>query len=64
MTLSFEDSKIDFLTSTFGLHQIVNEPNHVMKTLSPSIVLMFTSQQNFVIELDFYSLLHEIVIIK
>ena len=59
MTLSFEDSKIDFLTSTFDLHQIINQPKHVMKTSSPTIDLMFTSQPNLVTESDIHSLLHE-----
>ena len=47
-------SKINFLTSTFLLHQIVNEPTHVMKTSSCND-LIFTSELNLVIESGVHS---------
>ena len=38
-----EGAKIEFLTSQFGLHQIINEPTHVLENSSSCIDLIFTS---------------------
>ena len=40
---SYEEAKIDALTSQFGLQQIVKEPTHTLAESSPCIDLMFTS---------------------
>ena len=41
--MSYEEAKIDALTSQFGLQQIVKEPTHTLAESSPCIDLMFTS---------------------
>ena len=53
-----EGSKIDGITSTFGLQQIINEPTHIIGDSSSYIDLIFTSQPNLVMESGVHSLLH------
>ena len=57
---SVKGLKVGFLTSTFGHHQIINELTHVIKTSSPCIDFIFTSQANLVIESGVHSWLHAI----
>ena len=45
---TFEVSKIDIATSSFGLSQIINEPTHVVNNSLSRIGLIFTSQPNLV----------------
>ena len=45
---TIEGSKIDFLTSQFGLSQIIKEPRHILENSSPCIDLIFTTQPNMV----------------
>ena len=47
---NFEGSKIDFLTSSFGFHQIINKPTNMLNNSSSCIDLIFTTQPNLVIE--------------
>ena len=47
---SFEGSKIDFLTSSFSFHQIINKPTHILNDSSSCIDLIFTTQPNLVME--------------
>ena len=47
---SFEGSELDFLTSQFGLFQIIKEPTHIIDNSRSSIDLIFTSQPNMVID--------------
>ena len=47
---SFEGSELDFLTSQFGLSQIIKEPTHILDDSRSSIDLIFTSQSNMVID--------------
>ena len=51
-------SKIDGITSTFGLQQIINEPTHIIGDASSGIDLMFTSQSDLVMESGVHSSLH------
>ena len=53
-----EGSKNDILTSSFGLHQIINEATHVLNNSSSCIDLTFTSQWNLVTESGVHSSLH------
>ena len=41
---SFEDNTIENVTSQLGLHQIINEPTHILPNSSSCIDLIFTSQ--------------------
>ena len=55
---SFEGNTIENLTSQLGLHQIINEPTHILPNSSSCIDLIFTSQPNMVIESGIHSSLH------
>ena len=55
---NFEGSKIDFLTSSFGFHQIINKPTHILNNSSSCIDLIFTTQPNLVMESGVHSSLH------
>ena len=47
---SYEGSRRDILTCSHGLHQLINEPTHLLDSSSSSIDLIFTSQPNLVME--------------
>ena len=47
---TIEGSKIDFLTSQFGLSQIIKEPTHIVENSSSCTDLTFTTQPNMVLE--------------
>ena len=53
-----EGAKIEFVTSQFGLHQIINEPTHVLEKSSSCIDLIFTSQPNLVVDSGVHPSLH------
>ena len=55
---SYKDSKIDAITSQFGLQQLINEPTHLVTDSSSCIALIFTSQPNLVMEPGVHSSLH------
>ena len=52
-------SKIDFLTSQFGLFQIIKEPNHILENSSSCIDLIFTTRPNMVLEFGAHHSLHQ-----
>ena len=54
-----ESSKIEAITSQFGLKQLIQEPTHILSNSSSCINLVFTSQSNLVMEAGVPSLLHE-----
>ena len=56
---TIEGSKIDFLTSQFGLTQIIKEPTHILENLSSCIDLVFTTQPNMVLESGVHQSLHQ-----
>ena len=41
-----EGISIESIKSQFGLHQIINEPTHILEISSSCIVFVFTSQPN------------------
>ena len=55
---SFEGSEHDFLTSQFGLLQIIKELAHILDNSRPCIDLIFTSQPNMVIDSAVHASLH------
>ena len=55
---SFKGSTIKSITSQFGLHQLINEPTHLLQNSSSCIDLIFTSQPNIVVESGVYPSLH------
>ena len=54
----FEGSTIKSIISQFGLHQLINEPTHLLKSSSWCIGLIFTLQPNIVVESGVHSSLH------
>ena len=53
-----EGEEIEFVTSQFGLHQIINEPTYVLENSSSCIDLIFTSQRNLVVNSGVHPSLH------
>ena len=47
---SFDGSTTESITSQFGLHQLINEPTHLLQNSSSCIDLIFTSQPNIVVK--------------
>ena len=56
---TIEGSKINFLTSQFGLFQIIKEPTHILENSSSCIDLIFTTQPNMVLESGVRHSLHQ-----
>ena len=50
--------QVSKVTSQLGLHEIANEPTHILPNSSSCIDLIFTSQPNMVIEPGIHSSLH------
>ena len=55
---TYEGSKVDSVTSQFGLEQIIKEPTHIIGDSLSRINLIFTTQLNLVIEYEVHCLLH------
>ena len=55
---TYESSKIDGVTSQFGLQQIIKEATHLIGDSSSCIDLIFTTQPNLVMESRVHSSLH------
>ena len=55
---TYECSKTEGITSTFGLQKIINEPTHTIGDSSSCIELMYISQPNLVMESGVHSSLH------
>ena len=47
---TIEGSKLDFLTSRFGLSQKIKEPTHILENSSSCMDIIFTTQPNMVLE--------------
>ena len=55
---SFRGSTIKSITSQFGLHQLINEPTHVLQNSSSCMDLIYTSQPNIVVKSGVQPFLH------
>ena len=58
MLTTTEGAKIEFVNSQYGLHQIINEPTHVLENSLSCIDLIFTSQLNLVVDSGVHPSLH------
>ena len=56
--ISFEGTKIDSNTISYGLNQIISDPTHILLRSSLCIDLSFTNQPNLVIESGVHPSLH------
>ena len=55
---SIEGSKIDNVTSSYDLNQLIQEPTNILNLSSSCIDLIFTSQPNLLMESGIHSSLH------
>ena len=55
---TYEGSKIDAITSQFGLQQLIKEPTHIFGNCSSCIDLIFTSHTSLVMESGVHTSLH------
>ena len=55
---SLEGSKIDNITGSYGLSQLIQEPTHILNSSSSCIDLIFISQPDLVMESVIHSSLH------
>ena len=55
---NYEGSELNFLTSKFGLSQIIKEPTHILDKSRSCRNLIFTSQPNMVIDSGVHASLH------
>ena len=55
---TYGSSKVDGVTSQFGLEKIIKEPTHIIGDSSWCIDLIFTNQPNFVMEYGVHSSFH------
>ena len=53
-----EGKAVENISSQFGLHQMINEPIHILESFSSCIDLIFTSQLNLVTESGLHPSLH------
>ena len=51
--------QLDAVDSPYGLHLIVNEPNHILPSYSFCTDLIYTDQPNLVINFEIYPSLNE-----
>ena len=54
-----EGVSIDNLTSSYGLKQLIAEPNHILSTSSSCIDLLFTNQSNMVVNSGVFPSIHQ-----
>ena len=54
-----ESTRIDGITSQFGLEQVIHEPNHITRDRPSCIDLIFASQPNLVVEPGVQYSLHQ-----
>ena len=55
---SLEGSKIDTITSSYALNELIQEPTHIPNSSSSCIDVIFISQPNLVVESGIHSSLH------
>ena len=56
---TYDGTRINGITSQFGLEQLIHEPTHLTGERSPCIYLIFASQPNLVVESGVQSSLHQ-----
>ena len=56
---TYEDTRIDGITSQFVLEQLIHEPTHIIGGRTSSMDLIFASQPNLVVESGVQSSLHQ-----
>ena len=54
-----DGTRLESITSYHGLHQIINEPSHILPSSASCIDLIFTNQSNLVINRGVHLSLHQ-----
>ena len=57
-TQTSEQSRIDYLTTSYGFKQLISEPTHILKNSSSCIDLIFTDQPNLITDSGTHPSLH------
>ena len=55
---SYKGSRIDSLTTTYGFHQLISDPTHLLPNSSSCMDLIFTDPPNLAIDSGVHSTLH------
>ena len=55
---SFEGSHTDSLTTTYGFHQLISGPTHLLPNSSSCVYLIFTDQPNLAVDIGVHPTLH------
>ena len=55
---SYEGSRIDSLTTTYGFHQLISDPTHLLPNSSSCSDLIFTDQPNPAVDNSVHPTLH------
>ena len=56
---TMEGTRLDSLVSTYGFHQLISEPTHILQNLLSCIDLIFTDQPSLVVDSGVHPTLHE-----
>ena len=48
-TTTAEGAQLDYLTSLYGLKQVITEPTHILENSSSCVDLIFSNQPNLII---------------
>ena len=58
-TTTAEGAQLDYLTSLYGIKQVITKPTHVLESSARCIDLIFTTQPKIVMDFGVHSSLHE-----
>ena len=57
-TTTVEGAQLDYLTSLYGMKQVITAPTHVLENSSSCIDLIFSNQPNFITDSGVHPTLH------
>ena len=63
-TTTAEGVQLDYLTSLYGMKQVITEPTHILENSSSCIDLIFSNQPNLIMDSAVHPTLHSNVSIK
>ena len=58
-TTAAEGAQLDYLTSLYGMKQVIAEPTHILESSASCIDLIFSNQPNILMDSGVHSSLHE-----
>ena len=57
-TTTAEGAQLDYLTSLYGMKQVITEPTHILENSSSCIDLIFSNQPNLIMDSEVHPTLH------